>query len=462
MEKRDVIGIDPDSRQIVCVMVPEDGSRNEVKTFDVTEAGLKSFIGWVNSRKEAIIAIEGSNGQSRPIEKALRTEKLSYYSFKPADVERERKSQLGNGKNNEKDALAVALLAKNRENSGQLEKWRRVFPVDRELQSLTRFDEKIARKMNCEISELWKELREASPDIYLFISGKHGDWEQTNNILDSAGILNLLTSNPDLTKWKNMSHRQIWNAMGAINIRGRDDLIKMLIQVSAKTSEGSVGQNFLIQEIAGNIMRCKNQRKEVQKLIEQIAEDRSSIKLLLDGLTREHSLKGISIITAAKIIAEVVDIRRFVREDSLAQYAGLGLVESETGKRDNGRKPKMVRTSEYNRRLKNTMLTAARNLVKWNPHHRLTGMFKDYIKKGMSYLEALKRVARSLNRIVYKILKSENQEIIIDSVNKEGTVVAKMGKTRRIKSASNTYNPLRKRIAYSQGICQNKIGKIYT
>ena len=178
----------------------------------------------------------------------------------------------------------------------------------------------------------------------------------------------------------------------------------------------------------------------------------------MDRIKSEHNLRGISIITVAKIIAEVVDIRRFIREDSLAQYAGLGLVESETGKRDNGRKPKMVRTAEYNHRLKNTMLIAAKSIVLWNPHHRLTGMFKDHIKGGMSYLEAVKRVARALNRVVYKILKSEHQE---ETIKKEGTVVAKMGKTRRIKSASNTYNPLKERITYPLEVCQRNIGEIY-
>lgn len=80
----------------------------------------------------------------------------------------------------------------------------------------------------------------------------------------------------------------------------------------------------------------------------------------------------------------------------------------------------------------------------------------------MSYLEAIKRVARALNRIVYKVMKSEYQEKVIEPENKRGTVVAKTGKTRRIKSVSNTYNPSRKRIAYGTDVCQKNIGEIYS
>jgi hypothetical protein len=57
------------------------------------------------------VALEGIDGQSRPIEKALREAGLVFYSFRPSDTENYRKAVLGENKNNERDAEAVARFA---------------------------------------------------------------------------------------------------------------------------------------------------------------------------------------------------------------------------------------------------------------------------------------------------------------------------------------------------------------
>ena len=454
MNAKEFIGIDPDTRQIVCALLKGSGDKPVMKTFEVTNSGLEEFIKWTDRLNDPVIVIEGSNGQSRPIEKALRASRKVFYSFKANDVARERQNHLGQGKNNELDALATAILAKNRANAGNLEKWKRVYPVDRELQSLTRYDDAILRKTNAEISQIWKEIREISPDLYLFLGGKHEEWEQEKNILDSAGVLNLLANYPDPSRWKRLDNEEMQKAMGGRNVRGRDELIELLRSVSKAIKPGTQGHMFLIREMAENILRYKRQRNELQKMIIETASSRETVLKFFDGLKTIHELKGISLVTVAKMAAEIVDIRRFAGNNNLAQYAGLGMVENETGKREKGRAPRLCRSSHYNRRLKNVLLVAAKNLVQWNKNHRLTGMFKDHLKKGMSYLEALKRVARALCRVIFKVMMSEKREQEMKTENiKNGEAVAKMGLTRRITSASNTCIP-RNRITQKRGISQ--------
>ena len=58
------------------------------------------------------------------------------------------------------------------------------------------------------------------------------------------------------------------------------------------------------------------------------------------------------------MIAEIIDIRRFSREDNLAGYMGLGMREYSTG--DSTR---MVHSQLFNHRLKDAFMTAARNYV---------------------------------------------------------------------------------------------------
>jgi transposase len=70
-----------------------------------------------------LIAIEGSGGQSRPIEKLLREAGLIFYSFKPADTDKFRKAVLGQNKNNQRDAESVARYALALQAQGKLDRY---------------------------------------------------------------------------------------------------------------------------------------------------------------------------------------------------------------------------------------------------------------------------------------------------------------------------------------------------
>ncbi|MGO9308593.1 MAG: transposase, partial [Spirochaetia bacterium] len=111
--------------------------------------------------------------------------------------------------------------------------------------------------------------------------------------------------------------------------------------------------------------------------------------------------RGISTITSATMIAEIVDIRRFAREDSLACYCGLGMREHSTGE-----SVRMVPTQLFNHRLKDAFMTAAWNVVRCNPDSHLAGYHRNLIKAGMSPLAATKRVARALVRVIYRKLSA--------------------------------------------------------
>jgi transposase len=58
-----------------------------------------------------LLAIEGSGGYSRPLERALRSADIPFYSIDPYRIIRYRQAMLGQHKNNQKDALTVALFA---------------------------------------------------------------------------------------------------------------------------------------------------------------------------------------------------------------------------------------------------------------------------------------------------------------------------------------------------------------
>ncbi|MGQ9617329.1 MAG: transposase [Spirochaetota bacterium] len=126
---------------------------------------------------------------------------------------------------------------------------------------------------------------------------------------------------------------------------------------------------------------------EIRRMIEELTKDNKAVKTL-----EQH--RGIGIMIASTLAAEIVDIRRFIKEDNLASYTGLVKREYKTGKNE-----KEISNCFFNRRLKNAFMTAARNYVLFNPDSHIAGYYRNLVKSGMKKIEARKRVARSLVRV---------------------------------------------------------------
>ena len=148
---------------------------------------MKSFLKWVKEEKDVVVAIEGSNGLSKPLEKALREAGVIFYSFKPADTDKFRKAVLGQNKNNKKDAESVARYAMALEAQGKLERYRRVWFADMELQLLTRRYEESQQAVTAEVNRLWKLLRYASPDCIWRSGARHPEVELRSTCGENRG-----------------------------------------------------------------------------------------------------------------------------------------------------------------------------------------------------------------------------------------------------------------------------------
>jgi hypothetical protein len=66
----------------------------------------------------------------------------------------------------------------------------------------------------------------------------------------------------------------------------------------------------------------------------------------------------------------------------------------------------MVGSQLFNHRLKDTFMTAARNVVLYNPDSHLAGYYRNLVKAGMAPMEATKRCARALVRVIYRQLSA--------------------------------------------------------
>jgi len=111
------------------------------------------------------------------------------------------------------------------------------------------------------------------------------------------------------------------------------------------------------------------------------------------------TITGISTILAATIIGKTGSITRFRSPAAFAVYNGTAPARNSTGGRDRHKARR-----DCNHRLKRAFYLAARAAVL---HDLLAKAYHQSCKsRGLSYVEALKRVARRMSDLVYALLKS--------------------------------------------------------
>ncbi|KKL49453.1 hypothetical protein LCGC14_2315370 [marine sediment metagenome] len=453
MMLRDAIGIDPDSKGCQCALVKLGECQTQQRGYLATEEGMTGFIRWVKKQGDVIVAIEGSNGQSKPIEKALRSAEIVFYSFKPSDVDKFRKAVLGQNKNNKKDAESTARYAMALEAQGKLDNWKRVWNPDEELQGLTRSYAQKTKESTREINRLWKLLREASVDLYLALGGDHPDIDITENILQNEGIMALLAEKPDIFEWKTLSETDFLAVMGNFNYKGRKKLIEELQKVSRSFRPVSQALSLMIKNTTEQVILLKRQLKEIKKMIEKQTKDNKAVKTL-----EQH--KGIGAMTASTLYAEIIDIRRFVKDDNLASYAGLCKLEYKTGKN-----AKEIPNFFFNRRLKNVFMTAARNYVLFNPDSHLAGYYRNNVKGGMKKTEARKRIARALVRVffrdLYSLVELDNSDKLEDEkMGKENDMANGLSRSDKHHSNISFHSPIKNNTEEREKVKREKTEKL--
>ena len=383
------IGVDSDSLGAVCVLVDTSVSRPVVQEYDITDVALGRFVRWVGQNPDAVVALEGHHGHSKPFESALRRAGLPFHSFSAFEVSRFRSAVLGQNKNNQRDAEAVARYALALEGQSRLDLSRRKWFVDDELQALTRLYSQKRAELTRETNRLWKALRRASGDLYLAFRGSHPDFPSTHNLLKVKGVLRLLAAKPDVTSWHLLSRQELIHLAGGTD-RGRGPLVDGLQRLTARLSPFAATTIVVIESLAQLVLLLFITLEKLEKQLKELTRDNAAVQWLCQQ-------RGIAELTAATMVAEIVDIRRFPSNNHLASYAGLTRHEHKTG-----RSTTEVSTSVYNHRLKNAFFTAAKNTTLHNPGSHLTEYYRSLRDRGLPMTEVYKRVGRALVRPIYR------------------------------------------------------------
>jgi len=195
-----------------------------------------------------------------------------------------------------------------------------------------------------------------------------------------------------------------------------EDLIKMGVRLKnqrsgflaqigkpKKTSERNFDStsNFILKNIDASIESYQSGKEEYEKLFEELCRKNKRLKYL-------KTIPGIGPILAVKIIAMVIDPKRFrsigkyLVQRILRTYCGLVKHIAESGGRIYGK-----RTPRFNRVLKSVYKTAASVVI--NGKSPIREYYDYLISIGLTEYNARHAVARYIAKISFGILKGETR-----------------------------------------------------
>ncbi len=156
--------------------------------------------------------------------------------------------------------------------------------------------------------------------------------------------------------------------------------------------ENSTHGPFIVEHLDKSIEIYRQTKQEYETKFEQACQRYKQLKLLLE-------VHGIGTICAVKILATVVDARRFARSGKYLSYCGLVKNQKQSGGRSYG-----WRNPQYSRILKSVYKTAAMAAISGsNP---IREYYESLLTRGVAEHNARHAVARYIARITYGILKT--------------------------------------------------------
>ncbi|MFZ0927665.1 MAG: IS110 family transposase [Syntrophobacteraceae bacterium] len=168
-----------------------------------------------------------------------------------------------------------------------------------------------------------------------------------------------------------------------------------IFEAAQKSIGISEGKESILKEIGHLVLNIRNEDRYIESLEAQMEHYLAEIPYSHSIL----SIKGIGKVTAAGLIGEVGDFRKFSTIREITKLAGLDLYEISSG-RKKGQRRISKRGRPYLRKL---LFFAAINVVK--SEGILHAQYQQMLGRGMAKIKALIAISRKLLRIIFAIVR---------------------------------------------------------
>lgn len=376
-----VVGIDISKYKHDCIIINEDTGEivRNVFSFDNSRTGFNQFINVLKTLDPKIkkkIGFESTGHYQNNLKIFLENEGLDFMELNALLVHKFKSSQTLRGvKTDKTDARLIAEYLRKIE----FKPYPKVVYNILALRSLCKRHFDLINERTKYLIRITNFLDRTFPELKPFLKGN----------IKSNTMMYLLHNYGIPSKIANM------------NIQSYNNLRK------ESYGKFSVAQFYQLKELAKNTIGFSYETDvfEINSLLRNYDLIQEEISLVENEITTHISkidskiptIKGIGLVSAATIIAEIEDISRFDSPDRLLAYAGLDPRLYQSGTQEF--KGKMNKKGSVV--LRRVLMNSAESILIFNP------VFYEYYRKkreeGKSHRVALSHLARKLVRLIYKI-----------------------------------------------------------
>lgn len=338
------IGVDSHKRSLTAVAVDSMGRQQATTQVPTTCSGRAYLLDWAEALREGAPlrwGIEGSGTYGRPLAQQLARRGQDVLEVPGIATSRERKAALGvhRQKMDTSDALAIARVALR-----EGDRLPRVFPDG--------------------VAQRCKVLSEHRDNLVVQRTRLMNQLHAQVSFLDPARM-------PPISATRGRAVLEQWASMTP---SATDPLEQIHLQV--------------VRQLAGLILTY-------DEMIRQTGCE--LVRLVTEATPLLVALRGSGALTAARILGEVGDVRRFASAAKFAAYCGAAPIQASSGERVRHRLSR-----RGNRQLNYSLHTIAVTQRRWDP--RAQQYLERKIAEGKSRKEALRCLKRHLANVVYRIL----------------------------------------------------------
>lgn len=331
-----------------------------------------------------VVALEATGHYWLAVYQALTDQGYRVLVFNPLQIHNYRKSGIRLCKTDRSDARWIADFAR----IGQGRPAPENLPILLQLRELTRFRFGLTaqigdckRKILCVLDRVFPEYETLFSDVFLTASRR------------------LLTEAVTAQEFAEFDLGELTQLLqtGSRGRFGAEQVEK--VQQAARES---VGVSFLggvalieIRCLLEQLQLVETQRQQVDETLETLLEQ-----------VPQHlsSIPGIGLATAAAIVAEIGDVKRFPRLESLVAYAGIDATVCQSGQFEGERMRMSKRGSPHLRR---ALWQGAYAVIRYDPE--LRAYYQRRRAEGKAHGTVLGAICRKLLARIYVLLKEERE-----------------------------------------------------
>lgn len=395
------VGIDVSSKDnVACIMKP-DGEKHSVFSVPNNRPGAELLVDKVVSVlrqlliPKVVIGMESTSVYGDNLMYFLReTGKFSefekkLYMLNPKQVKKFKDAYSDLPKNDQVDAFIIADHLR----FGRITK--EVYMGDYRYEAL----KALTRARHQTVQSLTREKQRFLNQLFMKFSGFTQENIFSNNFGTAAtAVLEEFSSVDELAYMDTNELAAFIQKHG----RGKFDNVEGMVSDLQKAAKNSYRPPTVIADSVNQILAIS--MSTIRLLQGQVKEYDKAIEKQLSAIPNTlTSVKGIGLVYAAGIIAEVGDIRRFPSQASLAKYAGLAWTQHQSSDFE-AEDTRLIKSGNHH--LRYYLCQAANSLRTCDPEFRRFYSLKYREVPKHKHRRALALTARKLVRLVYALLKT--------------------------------------------------------